>query len=124
MKVGVARLALKIPNSQSLKAKRKVLRSILDKTRSRFKVSIAEVDKQDKWQLSIIGFAYVSAEGKHADEVVQKVIHFIEGLNVAYIIEYNTEILHMGNTWENEAFVEKDYSDIIDESFFSEKEDS
>ena len=114
MKIGVARLTLRIPQSQSLKAKRKILRSILDKTRAKFRVCIAETGLQNKLQSCQIGIACVSSEAKHADEIIQKTIRFIENTHLASMTHCRTEIIHMGDTWDESEYPE--YHDFLDES--------
>ena len=61
MIVGTIDAELLIPGSASLKDKRRVLRSLLDRIRARFNVSTAELDFHDKWQRTRIGIAFVCA---------------------------------------------------------------
>ena len=78
MYVTSAKLTFLILHSTSLKAKRQVRRSLIDKTRHRFNVSIAEVDTQDAHQRLTIGIAVVSGEDTHAQNVLEEIIHFME----------------------------------------------
>jgi uncharacterized protein YlxP (DUF503 family) len=94
MVVGVAFIELMVHNSSSLKSKRKVVKSILGRVRSKFDLSIAEVDYHDKWQRCRIGFAVVTNEGGHAHRMVETVIGFIEGLHLAEIVDTSIEIVH------------------------------
>ena len=94
MVVGVAFIDLMVHNSSSLKSKRKVVKSILGRVRSKFDLSIAEVDYQDKWQRCRIGFAVVTNDGGHAHRMVETVIGFIEGLHLAEIVDTSIEIVH------------------------------
>ncbi len=55
----IGKAELFIPYSSSLKEKRKIIKSIIDKSRKRFNISIREVDFQDKWQHALLGFAAV-----------------------------------------------------------------
>lgn len=73
-----AQLTFYIPYASSLKDKRQVRRSIIDKTRQRFNVSIAEVDTQDILQTLTIGIAVVSGEASHAEQSLNTIIRFIE----------------------------------------------
>ena len=73
-----AKLTFYIPYSQSLKDKRQVCRSITDKVRQRFNVSVAEVDTQDVHQTLTIGAAVVSGESSHARKSLDAVIRFME----------------------------------------------
>ena len=57
MIIGACLVKLKIYESNSLKDKRHVVKSIIGRIQSRFNVSIAEIDENDNWQISIIGFS-------------------------------------------------------------------
>ena len=94
MVVGVGFIRLMIHESSSLKSKRRVLKSILGKVRSKFDLSIAEVDDQDKWQRCSIGYAVVTNEAGHAHSMLQNVADYVEGLHLAEVTDYNIEILH------------------------------
>ena len=74
MIVGLLTLDLHLPGSNSLKAKRWVLRSIKDRIRNKFNVSVAEVDANDLWQRSVIGIACVSNETKIINAVFDTII--------------------------------------------------
>ncbi len=94
MVVGVASLELMIHSASSLKAKRKVVKSILGRVRSKFDLSIAEVGYQDKWQKCEIGFAVVTNEGGHAHRMLQSVMDYVEGLHLAEVVNTRIEIVH------------------------------
>jgi uncharacterized protein YlxP (DUF503 family) len=76
--VGVARLELHIAETGSLKTKRMVVKSVVQRVRNRFNVAIAEVDTQDVWQLATLGIVCVSDDRRHANEMMDKVVSFIE----------------------------------------------
>ncbi len=92
MVVGTLVIELFIGSSVTLKDKRRVLRSILDKVKAKFNVSIAEVGNQDAWQRSTLGVACVSNETAHAQSMLSKVTKFIESQGDADIIAVHTEI--------------------------------
>ena len=73
-----AKLTFYIPHAASLKDKRQVCRSLIDKTRHRFNVSVAEVDTQDIHQTLTIGVAVVSGEVAHAQRSLDEIIRFME----------------------------------------------
>jgi uncharacterized protein YlxP (DUF503 family) len=73
-----AELTLYIPQALSLKDKRQVRRSIIEKTRHKFNVSIAEIDTQDVLQTLTIGIAVVSGDGVHREKSVNEIIRFME----------------------------------------------
>lgn len=68
---------LHINESRSLKAKRSVVKAIVDGARQRFSVAAAEVGYQDQWQRAALGFATVSGTEHHAIEVVDAVERFV-----------------------------------------------
>lgn len=70
------RLEVRFPAAQSLKAKRALLRPLLDGGRHRFPVAMAEVDHQDSWQRSAVGVASVSSTATKAAQVLDDVERF------------------------------------------------
>ncbi len=79
MIVGVLRIELYIPESGSLKSKRFAIKSIKDRLKNRFNVSVAEVDNSDKWQRSSLGIAVVSNESKHIESILGNVMNLVYG---------------------------------------------
>jgi hypothetical protein len=77
MHVGVCQIKLRLPENHSLKGKRQVIKSITTRLQNRYKVSVAEVDNQDLWQLATLGVACVSNHRRHADEILANVVKFI-----------------------------------------------
>lgn len=71
-------LTFHIPYASSLKEKRSVARSLVEKARRQFNISIAEVATQDVHQILTLGIAVVSGEGSHAKQVLDEVIRFLE----------------------------------------------
>jgi len=78
MYVESARLTFFIPHADSLKDKRQVCRSLIDKARQRFNASISEVDTQDIHQQLTIGIAVVSGTAIHATRQLDEIIRFME----------------------------------------------
>ena len=78
MYVESAKMTFYIPQATSLKDKRQVCRSIVDKARQRFNVSVAEVDTQDIHQTLTIGIAVVSGDAGHAQRSLDEIIRFME----------------------------------------------
>jgi uncharacterized protein YlxP (DUF503 family) len=94
--IGVARVVLHIPDSGSLKSKRQVVSGLLRRVRARFQVAAAEVGERDRWQLAEIAVACVSAEGRHADEVLATVLAYIEAhSDGARVTDVSTELLRL-----------------------------
>ena len=95
MVVGLGTLELYIPGVQGLKEKRGVVRRVVERTRSRFPVSVAEVDHLDLHQKATIGFAVVSNDAKLADSILNRVVDFIEDLHLAQVTKADLEVLHV-----------------------------
>lgn len=98
MIVGKVRLTLYLPENYSLKDKRQDLRSLLARVINQFHVSggATQVGAQDTWQSAVIGIAYVSSDARHADEVLAKVVSFIESnLPEGGLEDYEIELIHM-----------------------------
>ena len=77
MFVLVLDVELHIPTARSLKAKRAVVKSLVEASRHRFQVAAAEVGYQDLWQRSRIGFAAVAGSANHVVEVIDEVERFV-----------------------------------------------
>ncbi len=77
MNVGICRLRIHIPESQSLKDKRKILQSLLTRMKKQFNISIAEIGDQDVWRIATIGIACVSNHTYRVDEVFEAIISII-----------------------------------------------
>jgi len=73
-----AKLTFYIPECTSLKEKRQVRRSIIDKACKKFNASIAEVGTQDIHQTLTIGIAVVSGEFAHGQKCLDEIVRFME----------------------------------------------
>jgi len=93
MVVGITTVELTIPESNSLKDKRQVLRSMLDGIRRRFNVSAAEVDNLDLWRRATVGIAAVSNEQKYLDQLLAGVTHWIEENPRVNVMDVQVEFL-------------------------------
>lgn len=91
MVVCTCTVGLHIPGSGSLKSKRFVLKSLKDRIRSKFNVSVAEVDHFDLWQRSTIAVAVVSRDRQFADRVIAKVLDLIESNGNVSVIDIQTD---------------------------------
>jgi uncharacterized protein YlxP (DUF503 family) len=94
MVIGVCTINLHIPHSRSLKAKRRVLKSITAKVRNQFNVSIAEIDANDAWQAAVLGLACVCNDAPYAHGLLERVVHTIANSRFdAEVLDYQIEIL-------------------------------
>ncbi len=70
---------LSLPECLSLKDKRRVVKSLKDRLRKRFNVSVAETDHQDAWGRAELSIALVASDGRYAESVLSKVDRMLEG---------------------------------------------
>jgi uncharacterized protein len=92
-RVALGTVELHLPDVLSLKDKRHVLKGLKERVRARFEVAVAEVDHQDTWQRATLAVAYVSSDGRHANEVVSKALDFIEAHVEGTVIGESVELL-------------------------------
>ena len=95
MVVGTLKIEFYLADNRSLKGKRKVVRSMVDKVKSRFNVSIAEVGSNDKWQKIELGISAVGNDRRHIDSSLNHVLGFIESLYLAEIMNTEIEIISL-----------------------------
>ncbi|HOI09554.1 MAG TPA: DUF503 domain-containing protein [Myxococcota bacterium] len=95
MVVGTCRITLAIPETESLKGKRSVVRRVIARVRATFNVAIAEVDDLDAHDTAVLGFAVVGNDHRFVNQVLDKVVDHIEGLHLAEVEDHAFEILHL-----------------------------
>ena len=93
MTVGSCKIELRIPDSRSLKDKRRVVKSLKDRVQARFSVAIAEVDRLDDWQRATLGVAAVSNSAQLVDETLSKVVNWIEANGEALLVDYEIDLV-------------------------------
>lgn len=93
MFIGSASIELHIPQSNSLKSKRQVLKALKDRLHNKFNISVAEVDHNELWQRAVLGVAVVSNQQKFAQQVLSQVVEHIHRENGVEITDYSIEIL-------------------------------
>jgi uncharacterized protein YlxP (DUF503 family) len=93
MPVGLLTLELHIPDAQSLKDKRQVIRSLKDKLRRQFNVAVAELDHHDLWQRSVVGVVTLSNEERHVQESLQQVLDEADRILGSFLIAQKFEIV-------------------------------
>lgn len=77
MTVGTLEVHLFIRESRSLKGRRSVVKSLKDRIRSRYNVSVSEVGDLEAWQRAVLGVAVVTNERRFANEILSKVVGLI-----------------------------------------------
>ena len=95
MVIGVCQLDFRIPENQSLKGKRHVMRKMIDRVRHQFNVAISEVGDNDLWQRGQIGICTVGNDRRHINSSLDKVIDFIDKMNLVEMVRTEMEIINV-----------------------------
>ena len=93
MTVGTLRIEFLVGGASSLKDKRRVVKSLKDRIRHRFNVSVAEVDFHELWKRSAIGVAAVGTDGAFVSEVLGKVLALFTRDSSIQVLRHETETL-------------------------------
>lgn len=91
--VGLLTVELHLPEAMSLKDKRSVLSSMLERLANRFNVAVAEIDALDRHREAVIAVTTVANDLQHVSRVLETAIHYIEGEPRAVIQSTQTEYL-------------------------------
>jgi uncharacterized protein YlxP (DUF503 family) len=92
MIVGTLRVRLLIREARSLKDKRQVVKSIKDRLRGGFNVSVAEIEEQDNRQLAVLGLAMVSNETHHLKTALGQIVQALRVHPVAELLEHEMDV--------------------------------
>lgn len=93
MVVGISRIELHFPESRSLKDKRQIVRSILQRIQTKFNISIAEIDHHDLWQRASIGMSCVSKTSYQARRILHNIEREIETSTGVVILDEHVSIM-------------------------------
>ncbi len=93
MRVGVLIVELYLPGCTSLKGKRSIVKSIKDRLKNKFNVSVAEVDFHDLHQRALIGAAMIGNDPKHLNRMLDKLVNFVEEARGAELVNHQIEIV-------------------------------
>jgi uncharacterized protein YlxP (DUF503 family) len=92
MFIGVCTIEMHIPESGSLKTKRHSLKSLKDRIRNKFNVSVAEVDDNDLWQKASLAVAAVSNDKSHLNQMLDHVLNMVRSVPEVSLLDYHIEI--------------------------------
>ena len=96
MKVGVCSIKFYVHGNHSLKGKRRIIRTIKDRVKNKFNISVAEVGDQDIWQNIQLGIAAVHSDGPYLEGQLQQVVHFIDNMHLAEMTNHEIQVIHLG----------------------------
>jgi uncharacterized protein YlxP (DUF503 family) len=95
MIIAAAMLTLVIPGNDSLKGKRRVVKSLIERVRHKFEAAVAEVGDNDLWQKARIGVALVGNDSQLLEARLQQIMKFIENQYLAEIIDSQVELCYL-----------------------------
>lgn len=93
MHIGTLIIGLYLHDTESLKDKRQIIKSLIEKTRQKFNVSIAEVEDLDKWRKATIGIACVANDSKYVNQVLDSIVDMFENNPLLDVGEVTMELL-------------------------------
>ncbi len=93
MTIGTLNLYLLIPGAQSLKNKRRVVKSLKERLHNRFNCSVAEVEYQDTWQRSRIAVCIIGNDVRHVNSQLSSVVAYVSTNSEALLADYRIEML-------------------------------
>lgn len=97
MFVCAARLVFDVPANGSLKAKRQLVRRMVDRIQARFNVAIAEVEDVETSSRATLGLCVVGNDQPHVNQQMDKIIHFAEEMYVAPMVSREIEMINLGH---------------------------
>jgi uncharacterized protein YlxP (DUF503 family) len=95
MVVGIGIMVFRLHECRSLKAKRSVVKSLVNQIRNHFNASVAEVGANDVHQRAEIGFTLAGSDHKVINAKIDKMLNFTEDLGLAEMVDTEIEIIHM-----------------------------
>ena len=78
MFIAAAQIRLRLEANHSLKGKRHVVKSVIDRLKDKFGVAAAEVESHELWQIADIGIAAVSGNALHAEDIIRNAVKYVE----------------------------------------------
>jgi uncharacterized protein YlxP (DUF503 family) len=85
-------MRLDLPGVNSLKEKRRIIKSLMARLQNKFNISIAEVEDNDRHRTAVLGAAVVTNDTAFGDSVMAQVINHVQSSNEAILADYSTEI--------------------------------
>lgn len=93
MTVGILKIVIFIPESNSLKEKRMVLHSVKARLRNNFNAAVTQIADEDKWQKATLAIVGVEKDRKNMNSMLSGIINFIDELGNINLIDYEMELI-------------------------------
>jgi len=95
MIIGAGIIILRLPENNSLKGKRKVVKAVIGKISNNFNASVAEVGSNDVYRRAEIGFSLIGNDSKLINSKIDKIINMVDDMGVAEILDTDMEIINL-----------------------------
>jgi len=95
MIIGAGIIILRLPENNSLKGKRKVVKAVIGKISNNFNASVAEVGSNDIYRRAEIGFSLIGNDSKLINSKIDKIINMVDDMGVAEILDTDMEIINL-----------------------------
>lgn len=95
MVVGIGTIVLRLQGNNSLKGKRKVVKSIVTRLQNNFNASVAEVGANNIHQRAEIGLAFVGNNRRVINAKLDKALNLIDTMQLAEVIDTDIEIVNL-----------------------------
>ena len=91
--IGICTLDIYLPTTRSLKDKRRIIRSMLERIRNKFNISISELENQDVWGRATLGMAIITTDSAYAQQVLGAAAKIFDQYAEAEVYHLSIEIL-------------------------------
>lgn len=95
MVVGTGKIKFKLYGVSSLKEKRRIVKSIINRIKNNFNISIAETDYNDSHLWAQIGFSITGNDSRMVNSKLDKVLNLADHIGLAQITDTQIEIIHL-----------------------------
>ena len=99
MQVSCCSIKFFLHGNRSLKEKRRVIRTIKDRLKNKFNISVSEIGHQDVWQTLHLGVVAVSSDPKYLEGQMNRVVDAIEQMHLAEITDCQVTVTNLGLEW-------------------------
>lgn len=98
MFTGTAKICIHLPAADTLKDKRRIVKSVIERLKSRFNVSAAEIDRLDNKRMAVIGIAVVSNDRTFTVSQLETIMNFIYNDGRFYVGDVKTDVVAFEET--------------------------
>ena len=93
MHIGVLQFTIQIPYAASLKDKRSVIKSMRERLRRSYNISIAEIDDQDEWTLATLGITAAGSDIPQVNSLLDRILNTLQDWRDTSLADHRMEII-------------------------------